>query len=44
MYKGSTIIALCVPKAYEHTEFIAELNESLLEYGYRLVIYHTCSD
>ncbi len=44
MYKGSTIIALCVPKAYEHTEFIAELNESLLKYGYRLVIYHTCSD
>lgn len=44
MYQGSTIIALCIPKAYEHTEFIAELNESLLEYGCRLVIYHTCSD
>lgn len=44
MYRGSSIIALCIPKAYEHTEFVAELNESLLEYGYRLVIYHTCSD
>lgn len=44
MYKGSTIIALCVPKAYEHTGFIEELNESLMKYGYRLVIYHTCSD
>lgn len=44
MYQGRTIIALCIPKAYEHTEFIFELNESLLKNGYRLVIYHTCSD
>lgn len=44
MYKKTKIIALCIPKAYEHTSFIYELNTSLAQFGYRLIIYHTCSD
>lgn len=44
MYKGQRIIALCISRTYEHTDYISELNRLLTEKGYQLLIYQTCSD
>ena len=46
MLNGKKIIALCMAKAGDnrHFEFISSLNRNLQENGYKLFIYHTCSD
>lgn len=44
MYKGQRIIALCISRTYEHADYISALNQYLMEKGYRLFIYQTCSD
>lgn len=46
MYNGYKIIALCISKAGDerHFEFIEALNKAVISCGFRLFIYHTCSD
>lgn len=40
------IAALCVSRIYDDTthEIVTELNKNITEKGYRLFVYHTCSD
>lgn len=46
MLNGKKIAALCIPRANNerHLEFIGHLNTALVNIGYQLVIYHTCTD
>lgn len=46
MFRGYKIIALCVPKAYDSgcCNIITALNRAAVEKGYRLLVFHTCSD
>lgn len=46
MYNGFKIIALCVTKISDGRRFeiVRLLNESVTKYGYRLFVYHACSD
>lgn len=44
MYKENKVIALCISKISIHTEFIRALNNVLQNNGYKLFVYHTCSD
>lgn len=46
MLNGYKIIAFCLPRAYEDLNFdiIASLNAKALKYGYRIFIYHSCTD
>lgn len=46
MYNGYKIISLCISKAGDERnfEFIESLNKAAVSRGFRLFIYHTCSD
>lgn len=46
MYHGDKVIALCISKAgsERNFEFIKALNDACAGKGFRLFIYHTCSD
>lgn len=46
MYNGCKILALCISKAGDERnfEFIDALNKAAVDSGFRLFIYHTCSD
>lgn len=46
MFKGQKIIALCMSKIHDdgNFEFVSALEQSARTSGYRLFIYHTCSD
>ncbi len=46
MLSGYKIIALCISRAGDerHLEFIKALNQAVIRCGFRLFIYHTCSD
>lgn len=46
MYNGYKIIALCISKASDERnfEFIEALNKAATERGFRIFVYHTCSD
>lgn len=46
MLNGYKIIAFCIPKVYEDLNYdiISSLNEKALRHGYRMFIYHSCSD
>ena len=40
------IAALCISRIHDDSSYriITELNKALTEIGYRLLVYHTCSD
>lgn len=46
MLNGYKVISLCISKAgsERNVEFIKALNTAVIQKGYRLFIYHTCSD
>ena len=46
MYNGYKVVALCISKAGNERsfEFIKAMSEAVTKSGYRLFIYHTCSD
>ncbi|MGN1415615.1 MAG: GGDEF domain-containing protein, partial [Oscillospiraceae bacterium] len=46
MFNGYRVIALCISKAgsERHFDFIRALNSAAVTEGFRLFIYHTCSD
>lgn len=46
MICGCKVIAVCICKIYDerHYNFITALNKCAVENGYRLFVYHTCSD
>lgn len=46
MYNNYKIIALCITQLNnEHSlEFVRILNDLLMDYGYRILIFHTCTD
>lgn len=44
MYGSKKIAALCISKADRYTDFISSLNDTLEKIGFKLMIFHTCSD
>lgn len=44
MFGTQKIAALCIPQAERYVDFISKLNDSMENIGFKLLIFHTCSD